>query len=131
MLAGFETGCGSMNVDYAATQFFSSAINSERDNPGFAAWQVANDVQNPCCPLRYRDAEGKARQLMAEAAPAVRHNGDGSDIDGDGAADLLGGKADGTLWYYPNNRASNPGGLPFAGSGMQIGSGFDNFTKLT
>ncbi len=172
-----------MNVDYAATQFFSRAINSAGEHPEFAAWQVADDVQNSCCPLRYRDAETKARQLMAEAAPAAHHHGDGSDIDGDGAADLLGGKADGTLWYYrndgtadgdpingsgaqigtgwggfdwidgadisgdgsadlyarkpdgtlwyyPNNRGSNPGGLPFAGSGTQIGTGFNAFDRV-
>jgi hypothetical protein len=54
-----------------------------------------------------------------------------ADLSGDGSADLLGRKPDGTLFYYPNNRATNPGGVPFAGSGLQIGTGFDNFTKLT
>jgi hypothetical protein len=173
-----------MNVDYAATQFFTRAINSEHGNPGFAAWQIAQDVQRSCCPDRYRDAAGKAQQLIAAAAPVVRaHAGDGTDINGDRAADLLGARSDGTLWYYqndgtadgdpfngsgaqigsgwsvfdwidgadisgdgsadlyarkpdgslwyyPNNRASNPGGVPFVGSGHQIGTGFDVFDRL-
>ncbi len=54
-----------------------------------------------------------------------------ADLSGDGSADLFARKPDGSLYYYPNNRASNPGGLPFAGVGIQIGTGFDNFTKLT
>ena len=172
-----------MNVDYAATQFFSRAINSERGNPGYDAWEIAQDVQRSCCPLRYRDAAAKARALIALVQPSKRRGADGTDINGDGAADLLGGKADGSLWYYrndgtadgdpfngtgtqigsgwgvfdwidgadisgdgsadlyarkpdgsllyyPNNRASNPGGVPFAGSGTRIGTGFDVFDRL-
>ncbi|MFC4857367.1 hypothetical protein ACFPCV_28040, partial [Actinophytocola glycyrrhizae] len=91
-----------MNVDYAATQFFSRAINSERGHPGYEAWEIAQDVQRSCCPLRYRDAAGKARQLMAEAEPSTPRGTDGSDISGDGRADLVGIKPDGTLWYYGN-----------------------------
>ncbi|MEV4722044.1 CHAP domain-containing protein, partial [Micromonospora noduli] len=33
-----------------------------------------------------------------------------SDISGDGHADLVATKPDGTLWYYANNMDSNPGG---------------------
>ncbi|MFC4859418.1 FG-GAP repeat domain-containing protein, partial [Actinophytocola glycyrrhizae] len=55
---------------------------------------------------------------------------DGADLSGDGSADLIARKPDGTLWYYPNNRATNPGGVPFAGSGTQIGHGFQNFNQL-
>ncbi|NBH05118.1 VCBS repeat-containing protein [Amycolatopsis sp. SID8362] len=54
----------------------------------------------------------------------------GADISGDGSADLLARKPDGSLWYYGNNRSHNAGGVPFAGSGTQIGSGFDTFTRL-
>jgi hypothetical protein len=56
---------------------------------------------------------------------------DGADLSGDGSAGLLARKPDGSLRYYPNNRAHNAGGVPFVGSGVNIGSGFDNFTKLT
>nr|WP_052477861.1 hypothetical protein [Kibdelosporangium sp. MJ126-NF4]CEL14532.1 putative secreted protein [Kibdelosporangium sp. MJ126-NF4]CTQ88897.1 putative secreted protein [Kibdelosporangium sp. MJ126-NF4] len=55
-----------MNVTYASTQFFTRAKSSEARNPGFAAWQIAQDVQRSCCPSRYADAEGKARAMMNE-----------------------------------------------------------------
>ncbi|WP_258905117.1 VCBS repeat-containing protein [Actinokineospora sp. UTMC 2448] len=115
-----------MNVEYAANSFFTRAIASERDHPGFAAWEIAQDVQRSCCPLRYRDAEAKAVALIAEAKPAARHTVDGSDISGDGHADMLGVKPDGTLLYYGNNINANPGD-PFSGSGAQVGSGFGVF----
>ena len=54
-----------------------------------------------------------------------------ADLSGDGSADMFARKPDGTLWYYPNNHATNPGGVPFAGSGIQIGHGFQSFVKLT
>ncbi|WP_258905118.1 FG-GAP-like repeat-containing protein [Actinokineospora sp. UTMC 2448] len=55
---------------------------------------------------------------------------DGADISGDGSADMLARKPDGTLWYYPNNSYHNPGNVPFTGSGIQVGHGFQNFNRL-
>ncbi|MEV4808183.1 tachylectin-related carbohydrate-binding protein [Nonomuraea sp. NPDC049421] len=52
-----------------------------------------------------------------------------ADVSGDGSADILGISAENDLWYYPNNRGSNPGGVPFIG-GMKIGEGWDRFTKV-
>jgi len=51
------------------------------------------------------------------------------DVSGDRHADLLAVKPDGTLWYYPNNINSNPGGYPYGG-GTQIGSGWQVFDRL-
>lgn len=53
-----------------------------------------------------------------------------ADVNGDGCADLLGLKPDGTLWLYLNGLASNSAGPPFGG-GTQIGGGWNMFTQLT
>jgi hypothetical protein len=53
-----------------------------------------------------------------------------ADISGDGCADLLAVKSDGTLWYYPNNMNSNPGHVPFT-SGLQVGSGWNYFSRIS
>jgi hypothetical protein len=47
------------------------------------------------------------------------------DISGDGAADLVGVKPDGSLWHYVNGRGSAP-----YGNGTQIGAGFNVFSQL-
>nr|SBO96804.1 hypothetical protein BN4615_P6320 [Nonomuraea gerenzanensis] len=52
-----------------------------------------------------------------------------ADVSGDGSADILGISGENDLWYYPNNRGSNPGGVPFMG-GRKIGEGWDRFTKV-
>ncbi|HET8582818.1 MAG TPA: VCBS repeat-containing protein [Jatrophihabitans sp.] len=49
------------------------------------------------------------------------------DVNGDGHADLLATKPDGTLWYWPNTGSAT---APF-GAGHQIGSGWTDFTTLT
>lgn len=48
------------------------------------------------------------------------------DISGDGYADLLGVKPDGTLHHFANNINSNPNGWPYTASTL-IGSGFEMF----
>jgi hypothetical protein len=53
-----------------------------------------------------------------------------ADISGDGCVDLLATRPDGTLWYYPNNMSSNAGHLPFA-TGMQIGTGWNAFNRIS
>jgi hypothetical protein len=45
------------------------------------------------------------------------------DVSGDGGADLLATKADGTLVYCPNNAAVNPNHQPFI-SCVDTGSGW-------
>ncbi|WP_235921889.1 C40 family peptidase [Lentzea tibetensis] len=51
------------------------------------------------------------------------------DVSGDGHADLVATKADGTLHYFANNINSSPEGRPF-GNYDPIGVGFGPFTKL-
>ncbi|MFG2105108.1 peptidoglycan DD-metalloendopeptidase family protein, partial [Micromonospora echinaurantiaca] len=51
------------------------------------------------------------------------------DVSGDGYADVIGTKPDGTLWYYPNNIRSNPDNRPYT-SGREIGSGWNGFNRL-
>ncbi len=53
-----------------------------------------------------------------------------ADVSGDGAADLLAIRSDGTLWYYANNASSNGYLRPFTG-GSQIGTGWDAFRLVT
>jgi len=56
-----------MNVSYAATQFFNRAIPIAANNPGLAAWEIAQAVQRSCCPSRYAEAAGTANNLIAQA----------------------------------------------------------------
>jgi hypothetical protein len=51
------------------------------------------------------------------------------DVSGDGYADLLATKPDGTLWYYPNNINADPNHHPF-GSGTQIGQGWNTYSRI-
>ncbi|MEV4753623.1 VCBS repeat-containing protein [Micromonospora sp. NPDC049559] len=91
-----------MNVEYATTKFLDAAIAVERRSPGLSAPQVAQEVQRSCCPEKYGQAEGIARNLIALA---IRANAERiSDWSGDGHADLLAVDPGGALWYYPNNQ---------------------------
>jgi hypothetical protein len=51
------------------------------------------------------------------------------DVSGDGYADLLATKADGTLHYFPNNINTNPDHKPYRDR-YEIGSGFAPFVQL-
>ncbi|MEU1857807.1 FG-GAP-like repeat-containing protein, partial [Micromonospora aurantiaca (nom. illeg.)] len=51
-----------------------------------------------------------------------------ADANGDGFADMLGIKADGTMWLFSNNFARD-GGAPY-GDVRQIGSGWGNYTRI-
>lgn len=53
-----------------------------------------------------------------------------ADVSGDGAADLIAVKPDGTLWFYPNNSTTNPNHTPFT-TANQIGYGFQEYNRLT
>ncbi|RLK22480.1 VCBS repeat protein [Micromonospora sp. M71_S20] len=50
------------------------------------------------------------------------------DVNGDGFADMIATKSDGTLWYYQNAYATNPS-WPFSG-GVQIGTGWNGYTRI-
>ncbi|MER7416130.1 FG-GAP-like repeat-containing protein [Micromonospora peucetia] len=50
------------------------------------------------------------------------------DVNGDGYADIIATKPDGTLWYYQNVYATNPSG-PLS-SGVQIGTGWNGYTRI-
>jgi hypothetical protein len=52
-----------------------------------------------------------------------------ADVSGDGHADIVATKPDGTLWYYPNNSDSNPGHIPFT-NGTQIGTGWTMYNRV-
>ncbi|MGC5285256.1 FG-GAP repeat domain-containing protein, partial [Micromonospora sp. DT231] len=52
-----------------------------------------------------------------------------ADVSGDGHADALGVKPDGTMWYYPNNMDSNAGGKPFT-TVTQVGEDWQQFSKV-
>jgi len=55
-----------MNVEYASTKFFEQAIHNDPLNPDFTAGQLAQSVQRSCCPERYDQSEGKAREMLGE-----------------------------------------------------------------
>ncbi|AHH99323.1 DUF346 domain-containing protein [Kutzneria albida] len=74
---GWGTPAQIMDVRYAATQFFTRAINSERNHPGYSADQIAWDVQRSCCPAAYANALGKAQSMLAEVAGSGPSNSDG------------------------------------------------------
>ncbi|MEU1685443.1 CHAP domain-containing protein, partial [Micromonospora sp. NPDC005707] len=51
-----------------------------------------------------------------------------ADVTGDGFADLLGVKADGTMWLFSNN-FNRDGGVPY-GDVRQVGSGWTNYARI-
>ncbi|WP_446210939.1 FG-GAP-like repeat-containing protein [Micromonospora sp. IBSANI012] len=52
------------------------------------------------------------------------------DVSGDGYADVIATKPDGTLWYYPNNINSNPDNKPY-NTGRQIGGpGWNTYNRV-
>jgi len=55
-----------MDVTYAATQFFTQAIQNEPRHPEYTAGLLAQSVQRSCCPERYDQAEGKANEMLSE-----------------------------------------------------------------
>ena len=57
-----------MDVAHATNKFLDQAIPNDRNNPGYTAGQLAQSVQRSAYPLRYDQAEGKARALIAEAS---------------------------------------------------------------
>ncbi len=84
---------------------------SNYGNVGFDSWSDLNTYQG----IRYDNVvDGVANKA---ASP--------SDVNGDGRGDLLGVKADGSLWYYSNNGGSAP-----FGNGSQIGNGFTVFNQV-
>ncbi|MEU8179676.1 FG-GAP-like repeat-containing protein, partial [Micromonospora sp. NPDC049047] len=52
-----------------------------------------------------------------------------ADVSGDGHADALGIRPDGTMWYFPNNMDSNAGGRPFT-TKIQVGKDWQQFVKV-
>jgi hypothetical protein len=52
------------------------------------------------------------------------------DVSGDGYADVLATKPDGTLWYYPNNINSNANGEPYTGSRQIGGNGWNAYNRI-
>ncbi|MEV4685894.1 FG-GAP repeat domain-containing protein [Streptomyces kurssanovii] len=79
-----------MDPWYAATQFITRAIDSDRANPGFTAGQLAQSVQRSAYPYRYDEAEPKARALLAEAERMSGiHGGGPTDFTGDGKDDIV------------------------------------------
>ncbi|MER5863272.1 hypothetical protein [Kitasatospora sp. NPDC002040] len=56
-----------LDVGYAANKFFEVAQQMEPDHAGGTPGQLAQAVQRSAYPARYDQAEGTARELMAEA----------------------------------------------------------------
>lgn len=52
----------------------------------------------------------------------------GADVTGDGYADLVARKRDGTLWLYPNN-IERDNGTPYS-LAEQIGNGWNIFNRI-
>jgi hypothetical protein len=51
-----------------------------------------------------------------------------ADVTGDGYTDLVGEKADGTMWLFSNN-IGRDNGVPFSDV-RQIGSGWNNYSNI-
>ncbi|MGW0238939.1 FG-GAP repeat domain-containing protein, partial [Streptomyces sp. NPDC002996] len=79
-----------MDPWYAATQFVTRAIESDRANPGYTAGQLAQSVQRSGYPERYDVEEPKARALLAEAERmSVLSGGGPTDFTGDSKDDIV------------------------------------------
>jgi hypothetical protein len=89
--------------------------------PDGALWYYGNNILvNPGSPFSSGLQIGTAFHIFDRISLG--------DVSGDGYADLVGRKPDGTLWYYPNNINSNPV-KPFS-SVVQIGSDFQKFDTV-
>jgi hypothetical protein len=109
-----------LNVEYAATQFFTRAINSERGHPGFTAAMIAQDVQRSAFPDRYQAAEGMANQLIAEVAPSGVRADRVNQLNRDGYADLMAVADNGELFAYHNGSVVNANRQPFLGETWRV-----------
>jgi hypothetical protein len=69
---GWGTPDQIMDVNYAATQFFTQAIHNEPLYPDYTAGLLAQSVQRSCCPERYDEAESKALDMLAEVEGGLR-----------------------------------------------------------
>ncbi|MQA10566.1 MAG: hypothetical protein GEU98_18830 [Pseudonocardiaceae bacterium] len=56
---------------YATNAYLDQAIPNAANNPGWTPGEVAQSVQRSAYPDRYDEAEGKARELIAEAEAAA------------------------------------------------------------
>jgi hypothetical protein len=82
----------------------------------------------------YRKTAGSASPLTSTVRTRIGRSGwtnyddvQVGDVTGDGYADLIGRKPDGTLWLYQNTQSAS---RPFTGTKTQIGSGFDQYDTL-
>ncbi|GGO52149.1 hypothetical protein GCM10012287_35810 [Streptomyces daqingensis] len=66
--AGWGTPEQILDPVYATNAFLDQAIPNDANNPGFTAGELAQSVQRSAFPERYDQAEGKAREMIAEAA---------------------------------------------------------------
>lgn len=124
---GWGTEAQVQNVEYASNAFFTTAITVERDFPGLSTGLLADRVQRSCCPLKYDQAESKARAMLAEVEVTTSRVGN-NDVTGDGYADLLVTKSTGELVNYANSINADPN-RPY-GPSVQIGTGFQEFTTV-
>ncbi|MFC5922654.1 FG-GAP-like repeat-containing protein [Micromonospora vulcania] len=93
--------------------------------------EVCQDVQNSARPSRYYEeaSDGTTIAYALWNLSASPTKGNVSDVSGDGHADVLATKPDGTLWYYPNNMDSNPNHVPFV-DGTNIGRDWAQFDRV-
>ncbi|WP_112735726.1 FG-GAP-like repeat-containing protein [Micromonospora noduli] len=131
-----STGWGTvdqiMNPVHATNSFLDKML---RVRPG--TWmtdpigEICQEVQVSATPYAYqpqaRDGDIISGVLWSQQARSP--GGSVGDVSGDGHADLVTTKPDGSLWYYPNNMDSNAGGVPFV-LGSQVGVGWQAYSRM-
>ncbi|WP_163509110.1 transglycosylase SLT domain-containing protein [Fodinicola acaciae] len=97
-----------------------------RISSGGTNWQPWSTYNNGAYRAYLSEAQAAVDRLGSQ--PPKRKHVDG-DVSGDGSADLLATKTDGSLIYCPNNAAVNPDHLPFMDC-VTTGGGWQNATKV-
>ena len=128
---GWGTPDQILNPAYATNRFIDKMLRVDGDS-----WmtdpigKVCQDVQVSAFPQRYYDAtaDGVAIANAVWTPVDEEEAPQGHSVTGDDFADMVGTKADGTMWLYTNNFVRDDG-VPYSAT-RQIGSGWGGFDRI-
>ncbi|GHJ52180.1 hypothetical protein Nm8I071_14870 [Nonomuraea sp. TT08I-71] len=118
------------NPSWATDAFLDKMVDERPNWETDPIGEVCQAVQISSFPDKYQQQAGDGTVIANALWNAHGGGGSFSDVSGDGYADLLATKPDGTLWYYPNNINSNANGEPFTGSRQIGGTAWNSYNRV-